>query len=70
MASGIAVRVESERSQHANKKQALALLAQKIAAQQATQHAHYATAQHAQLYQVERGQPVRVFVGLNFREKE
>ena len=69
VASGITVRVENERSQHANKKQALALLAQKIAAQQATQHAHYATAQHAQLYQVERGQPVRVFVGLNFREK-
>lgn len=70
VASGITVRVENERSQHANKKQALALLAQKIAAQQAAQHAHYATAQHAQLYQVERGQPVRVFVGLNFREKE
>ena len=39
VASGLSVRVESERSQHSNKKQALALLAQKIAAQQAV-HKH------------------------------
>lgn len=68
-ASGIAVRVESERSQHANKKQALRLLALKLAEHHAAQHSAYAQAQHNRLYQVERGNPVRTFIGLNFKEK-
>ena len=69
IASGIWVRVESERSQHANKKQALALLAQKLAAAEATRQGVQAQAQHAQLYQLARGNPVRVFEGLTFQEK-
>ncbi len=69
IASGISVRVERERSQHANKKQALALLAQKLAAAEATRQGVQAQAQHAQLYQLARGNPSRVFEGLAFREK-
>ena len=49
LASGISVRVESERSQHANKKQALALLAQKLAEAEQIQQNAYAQAQHTQL---------------------
>ena len=68
-ASGISVRVESERSQHANKKLALTLLAQKLAEHHAGQTGNYARAQHSQLYQVERGNPKRMFVGTEFKEK-
>lgn len=68
-ASGISVRVESERSQHANKKAALVLLAQKLAEHHAGQTDGYARAQHSQLYQVERGNPKRTFAGADFKEK-
>lgn len=68
-ASGIAVRVESERSQHANKKQALRLLALKLAEHRTAQHSAYAQTRHNRLYQVERGNPVRTFIGLSFKEK-
>ena len=69
LASGLSVRVESERSQHANKKRALALLAQKLAAAAANQQGAQAQVQHAQLYQLARGNPVRVFAGKAFQEK-
>ena len=68
-ASGISVRVESERSQHANKKLALTLLTQKLAEHHAGQTDDYARAQHSQLYQVERGNPKRTFIGTEFKEK-
>ena len=67
--SGISVRVESERSQHANKKLAVMLLAQKLAEHHAGQAGNFAQEQHAQLYQVERGNPKRTFVGTAFKEK-
>ncbi len=67
-ASGISVRVESERSQHANKKLALALLAQKLAERQSEALGSYAENQHQQLYQVQRGNPKRVFKGRMFEE--
>jgi len=67
--SGISVRVESERSQHANKKLAVMLLAQKLAEHHAGQTDDYARAQHSRLYQVERGNPKRTFVGTEFKEK-
>ena len=69
LASGLSVRVESERSQHANKKRALALLAQKLAAAATNQQGVQAQVQHAQLYQLARGNPVRVFAGKAFQEK-
>ena len=67
--SGISVRVESERSQHANKKLAVMLLAQKLAEHHAGQAGSFEQEQHAQLYQVERGNPKRTFVGTAFKEK-
>ena len=63
------MRVESERSQHANKKRALELLAHKLAEHQTAQNGDYAKQQHSGLYQVERGNPKRVFEGPNFRER-
>ena len=66
--SGISVRVENERSQHANKKRALELLAVKLAAQHAEQMGKHAADAHAQLYQLERGNAVRVFRGKTFAE--
>ena len=66
--SGISVRVESERSQHANKKRALELLAVKLAAQHAERLDQHAADAHAQLYRLERGNAVRVFRGKTFAE--
>jgi len=66
LASGISVRVESERSQHANKRMALQLLAWRLQ-QQAEEHAarqrHDRRMQH---HAVERGNPTRVFRGEAF----
>lgn len=67
--SGISVRVESEGSQHANKKLAAMLLAQKLAEHHAGQAGSFAQEQHAQLYQVERGNPKRTFIGATLKEK-
>ena len=68
MATGVSVRVESERSQHANKKRALELLAVKLAAQHAERLDQHAADAHAQLYRLERGNAVRVFRGKTFAE--
>ena len=67
--SGISVRVESERSQHANKKRALELLALKLAARRQADAAGQADAAHKSLYRVERGNPQRVFRGTAFAER-
>tara|TARA_B100001094_G_C18176424_1_gene798145 strand:+ start:845 stop:1462 length:618 start_codon:yes stop_codon:yes gene_type:complete len=69
LASGIRVRVESERSQHANKRLALALIEQKLKAQQdaednAQQKAHWLTHQN-----IERGQAKHTFYGNSFKLK-
>lgn len=66
LASGLSVRVESERSQHANKRLASALLFQKLQQQQtviANQQAQQRWQQHNALA---RGNPVRTFVGRRF----
>lgn len=68
-ATGISVRVESERSQHANKKRALELLALKLAEHHQTALRRHAADAHKSLYQVERGNPRRVFKGEDFREQ-
>ena len=67
--SGISVRVESERSQHANKKRALELLALKLAARRQADAAGQAADAHKSLYRVERGNPKRVFRGTAFVER-
>lgn len=68
LASGISVRVEDGRSQHANKKRALELIALKLAEQHAGAADSYARSQHAQLYRVERGGARRTFAGTDFKE--
>ena len=69
LATGVSVRVESERSQHANKKRARELLALKLAEQHSAALGQHAANAHSQLYQVARGNPVRVFKGADFREQ-
>ncbi|WP_225747734.1 peptide chain release factor H [Eikenella sp. Marseille-P7795] len=69
LASGIAVRVESERSQHANKKRALELLALKLAEHHQSALQQHAAGAHKSLYQVERGNQQRVFMGQQFKER-
>jgi peptide chain release factor len=66
VASGIAVRVETERSQHANKRLAKVLIMQKLAQQhseQITQQEKQRWSQHGDL---ERGNPKKVFKGAGF----
>lgn len=69
LSTGLSVRVESERSQHQNKKRALQLLAIKLAEYHQKHLNQHAANQHTQLYQLERGNAVRVFYGLHFKEK-
>lgn len=66
--SGTSVKVQSERSQHANKRLARAWLAHKLAsaAQDALEAAK--SARWAQHHDVERGNPRRVFKGESFIE--
>lgn len=68
IATGISVRVEAQRSQFANKKLALRLLAAKLAAQQAQQETTHKHTRFLQHRQVVRGDPVRVFSGMHFKE--
>nr|WP_288498283.1 peptide chain release factor H [uncultured Pseudomonas sp.] len=66
VASGISVKVQSERSQHANKRLALLLIAQRLALHaQAQADAAREQRRDAHL-QVERGNPQRVFRGERF----
>ncbi|MGE8496852.1 MAG: peptide chain release factor H [Pseudomonas sp.] len=66
LASGISVKVQSERSQHANKRLALLLIGQRLA--QREQEAGMALRAERRLshHQVERGNPTRVFRGERF----
>lgn len=69
VASGLSVKVQTERSQHANKRLASQLLASKLAelAQAATQKDKSARRMHH--FQAERGNAARVFVGRAFAER-
>ncbi|GAA5217171.1 peptide chain release factor H [Corallincola platygyrae] len=67
IATGISVRVESERSQHANKRLARILLQHKLAKQQELQTSAQARQRWLQHWELERGNPVRVFKGNDFR---
>lgn len=65
-ATGISVRVESERSQHANKRLARALLFQKLETAKLEKMTQQEKARWQQHWEVERGNPVRTFKGEKF----
>ncbi|SDH51198.1 peptide chain release factor [Pseudomonas flavescens] len=66
IASGISVKVQSERSQHANKRLAVLLIAQRLELQ-ARAHADAVRAQRREAHlQIERGNPRQVFRGERF----
>lgn len=61
VASGISVKVMSERSQHANKRLAIELIALRLQQSQQDQHNNNKQQQHHYHAQVERGNAVRIF---------
>ncbi len=67
IASGLSVKVQSARSQHANKKLASALLASKLAALAEAEVDKNKAERRMQHHQTERGNAVRVFVGAGFK---
>lgn len=66
VATGLSVRVEQERSQHANKRLAIALLYQKLTQHQQQTACAQDKARWQQHWEVQRGKPVRTFVGDKF----
>ena len=64
--SGVSVRVESERSQHANKRLAKALLFQKLQMAQQQKMSQQEQARWQQHWQLQRGSPVKIFKGEKF----
>ena len=66
-ATGLSVRVESERSQHANKRLAKILLLQKLESQKAQQSAQEQQQRWQQHRELQRGNPVRTFSGIKFK---
>lgn len=67
VATGITVKVQTERSQHANKRIALLLIAHRLALRQEAQHADLRAQRRQFHHEVERGSPVRVFKGEAFQ---
>lgn len=67
--SGLSVRVETQRSQHANKKMAIELLRLKVAQQNALSVLNNKSQQRLQHHSLERGNPLRTFIGPSFDEK-
>ena len=65
--SGLSVKVQTERSQHANKRLARALLACKLAAMEQDRLGQSRAKRRIQHYQVQRGNARRVFKGEDFR---
>ncbi|MEZ9524713.1 peptide chain release factor H [Enterovibrio norvegicus] len=66
--TGISVRVESERSQHANKRLARALILQKLEEAKQETAEQDVNARWQQHWDLERGNAVRKFVGEGFKE--
>lgn len=67
MASGISVRVESERSQHANKRLARILIMHKLNQIKAENEAKRDKSRWSQHWDLKRGDPARVFTGKQFK---
>lgn len=68
LSSGISVKVQSERSQHANKRLARLLIAWKLEQQQQENSAALKSQRRMFHHQIERGNPRRTFTGMAFIE--
>ena len=68
-ATGTSVRIESERSQHANKRLARALLFQKLEAAELEGMTQQEKARWQQHWEVQRGNPIKTFTGDKFALK-
>lgn len=68
--TGLVVISRDERSQHRNKKLALARLAVLLAQQKEMQLAGNRESQWHKHTELERGNPIKVFAGMNFKEKK
>lgn len=68
LATGISVRVQTERSQHANKRLALLLIGQKLKQQQQSIQAEQKSQRRMFHHHLERGNPKRIFRGEAFNE--
>jgi len=66
LATGITVKVQSERSQHANKRLAELLIAHRLACRAEEAHNNLRAERRLQHYQIERGSPKRTFKGDKF----
>jgi peptide chain release factor len=69
LASGLSVKVQSERSQHANKRLAGQLLANKLAELARGEEGRSKSERHLQHRHAERGNAARIFVGPLFQER-
>jgi len=66
--SGIVVKVESERSQHANKRLAIALIEHKLEKSMAEKQRSDKSKRRLQHHSIERGNADRIFKGMKFEE--
>ncbi|WP_394778571.1 peptide chain release factor H [Undibacterium sp.] len=69
VATGLSVKVQTERSQHANKRLAAQLLASKLADLAQTEEGRVRAERHQHHRQTERGNARLVFTGPDFKEK-
>ena len=69
MATGLSVKVQSERSQHANKRLAGQWLAAKLATLGKEAEDEDRATRRLQHHQSERGNAARVFAGMDFKEQ-
>lgn len=69
IASGISVKVQSERSQHANKRLAMLLIAHRLEQALDDERAALKSARRLFHHQIERGNPGRTFKGVAFKEQ-
>ncbi|ESS59420.1 putative peptide chain release factor H [Enterobacter cloacae S611] len=67
IATGISVKVQSERSQHANKRLAMLLISHRLEQAQDDERAALKSERRLFHHQIERGNPVRTFKGPGFK---